>query len=183
MSPKERSWSSRSLEGALLAAVAALVACGGQGDPAAGDATGGADSATSGDAAAVASTGTERVPGVDSTWPRYGGDLGQTRFSRLDALDPGNVDRLEVAWTWRSGFTGIFEATPVVTGDGLYLSTPTVDGRQRVARLDPATGQPTWETTITVEGHRPEPTSANRGVAVADGRVLVGTLDARIVAL
>lgn len=183
MSPKEQRWSSRIVEGARLAAVAVLVACGGQGDAAAGDGGDRDDPTTSGESATAAATRTATEPGVASTWPRYGGDLGQTRFSRLDALGPGNVDSLEVAWTYRSGFTGIFEATPVVTGDGLYVSTPTVDGRQRVARLDPATGEPTWETTITVEGHRPEPTSANRGVAVADGRAFVGTLDARIVAL
>ena len=123
------------------------------------------------------------VQGADGDWPTYGGDLAQTRFARLPALDPAAASRMERGWSVRTGIPGVFEATPVVLDGRLYVSTPTRGGEQRVLKLDAATGERLWEATVRVGRSRPEPTRASRGVAVGDGRVYLATLDARLLAL
>ena len=39
-------------------------------------------------------------------WPSYGNDIGGTRYSPLAQIDRGNVGRLRVAWTYRTGEVG-----------------------------------------------------------------------------
>ena len=40
---------------------------------------------------------------VDGDWPTYGNDPGGTLYSPLAQIDRGNVSRLRVAWTYRTG--------------------------------------------------------------------------------
>lgn len=177
---------------AALAAAVALAAAGCDGEPAAGGdvAPGDGTSGTPGTAAASAGPGDAGSSGADGAvvsagqdWPTYGGVPAATRHSRLSEVDRANVGRLERAWEHRTGVQGIFEATPVVVDGEMYLSTPVAGGRQQVEKLDAATGELIWETTLEVEQARPDPTTASRGVAVHRGRVFVATLDARLVAL
>ena len=46
----------------------------------------------------------DSIPPAD--WPSYGNDAGGTRYSLLAQIDRGNVKRLRVAWTYRTGETG-----------------------------------------------------------------------------
>lgn len=39
-------------------------------------------------------------------WPTYGNDAGGTRYSPLRQIDRGNVTRLRIAWTYRTGEVG-----------------------------------------------------------------------------
>ncbi|MGZ8378519.1 MAG: alpha/beta fold hydrolase [Gemmatirosa sp.] len=86
-------------------------------------------------------------------WPVTGGDAGGMRYSPLTGIDRRNVGALEVAWTWATGETpiartdstlaarpGAFQATPLMIGDTLFLSTP----YNRVVALDAATGRELW---------------------------------------
>lgn len=116
-------------------------------------------------------------------WPTYGGTLAGTRFSRLSSIDTANAGRLRRAWSVRTGIEGIFEATPVVIDGAMYLPTPVAGGEQRVLKLNAATGERIWSTTLRVDASRAEPVRASRGVAVHRGRVYVATVDARLVAL
>src|SRR5262245_62235212 len=45
-------------------------------------------------------------PVTAGEWPSYGNDVGGTRYSPLDQIDRGNVERLRVAWTYRTGEVG-----------------------------------------------------------------------------
>ena len=67
-------------------------------------------------------------------WPVYGADKAGTKYSPLDQIDRDNFEELEIAWRWRSVDDAIrardaylnknmFEATPLVIGDTLYLTT------------------------------------------------------------
>ncbi len=87
-------------------------------------------------------------------WPVYGGDAGGTKYSSLDQIHRENVAMLQPAWEWRVGESAIpesegvkaarpgnFQATPLVIGDTMYLSTPF----NRVVALDAGTGRQLWE--------------------------------------
>src|SRR5687768_14483923 len=75
-----------------------------------------------------------RLDDDDAQWQHYGGDAGGTRHAASRRITPDNVTQLEIAWTYRTGELGVgfvsadklaFEATPILAGDTLYLSTPT----------------------------------------------------------
>lgn len=82
-------------------------------------------------------------------WPVYGGDQAATRYSPLSDINRGNVQSLEVAWTWRPGEAalevygtepGTFQNTPLMIDDVLYVSTP----YNRVVALDARAGTELW---------------------------------------
>ena len=100
----------------------------------------------------------KRVPATTDSarrveWPVYGGDPGAQRYSPLQDINPANVAALQSAWEWRTGETemtdstgagidpGYFEATPIMLGDTLYLSTPF----HRVVALDAESGRELWK--------------------------------------
>ena len=113
------------------------------------------------------------APGAECSaagdWPFYGGDAGGTRWSALDQIDRGNVERLQEAWRIRTGDLDAvppppghmaFQSTPILVDDLLVLPTP----MGRVLALDPETGAERWRfdaTTKTLE----VPEFTARGVA------------------
>jgi quinoprotein glucose dehydrogenase len=134
-------------------------------------------------------------------WPEYGGDAGGMHYSPLADITPENVERLEVAWTYRHGqwsdgkgdwsATSAFELTPIVVDGTLYGCTP----MNRVFALDPETGQERWSFDPEID---PAGRYANqlicRGVAfwrdperapdqACARRILTATNDARLIAL
>ena len=133
-------------------------------------------------------------------WPHYGGSLGGDRHATPSSITPGNVGRLALAWTYRTGdatdgedFDGNpsrFRATPILVGDRLIAST----GFNRVFALDPATGREIWTYDPGVDfSDTYSEMFTSRGVAAWSGpasdlercreRVFLGTLDARLIAL
>jgi quinoprotein glucose dehydrogenase len=88
-------------------------------------------------------------PTVRVPWPFYGGDQAGSKYSPLDDIHRGNVDRLEVAWQWAPAEQtfeefgtrpGAFQTTPLMIDDVLYLSTP----YNRVVALDARSGRERW---------------------------------------
>ena len=82
----------------------------------------------------------------DGEWPTYGGDLGHTRYSALDQIDPGNFSDLEVAWRFKTENLGprpefIFQSTPLMVGGVLYTTAGT---RRAAVALDAETGEMLW---------------------------------------
>jgi quinoprotein glucose dehydrogenase len=85
----------------------------------------------------------------DGGWPFYGGDQAGSKYSRLDQINRENVGHLKIAWEWHPAETplsqygtkpGMFEATPILVENTLYLST----SYNRVVALNPATGEVRW---------------------------------------
>src|SRR5438552_1054830 len=72
-------------------------------------------------------------------WPSYGNDPGAMRYSTLRQIHTGNVDRLTLAWTFRTGKPGS-EAIPIVFNGVMYVTVP--DG---VYALVPETGELLWK--------------------------------------
>ena len=82
-------------------------------------------------------------------WPTYGGQPSGTQYSSLDQVNLGNVDRLEIAWTYHAGdlSTGsdgvdatAYQVTPIYNNGRLYLCTPF----NHIVALDPGTGDERW---------------------------------------
>jgi len=85
----------------------------------------------------------------DQEWRYYGGDAGGQKYSTLTDINRGNVAALAPAWQWQTGEAplpqystspGMFEATPLMIGGVLYLSTP----YNRVIALEAASGRELW---------------------------------------
>ena len=88
-------------------------------------------------------------PGTMIEWPYVGSEQAQTKYSAADEITVANVGELEIVWTWEPNETpleeygtrpGPFQATPIMVGDVLYLSTMYT----RVAALDAETGAELW---------------------------------------
>jgi alcohol dehydrogenase (cytochrome c) len=119
----------------------------------------------------------DREPG---NWLTYSRGYNGQRFSPLDQITADNVRNLRAAWTYQIQQQGKFSASPIAIDGILYISEPGGD----VVALDGLTGRPVWRF-----GRRPPPDlhaccgSANRGLAVIDDLLLVGTLDAHLLAI
>lgn len=112
-------------------------------------------------------------------WLTYGRDYGNQRFSPLDQIQTGNVQRLRPAWIFKSGVNATFQATPIVVDGVMYLSLPF----NHVVALDAANGKELWRYQHKRRTDKMCCGPANRGVAVAYGKVFLGTVDARLIAL
>jgi glucose dehydrogenase len=76
---------------------------------------------------------------AQTDWPSYGNDPGAMRYSSLRQINPGNVARMTLAWTFRTGKPGS-EAVPIVVNGVMYVTAP--DG---VYALTPETGELLWK--------------------------------------
>jgi quinohemoprotein ethanol dehydrogenase len=115
-------------------------------------------------------------------WTKHGGDDAETYYSPLNRITNANVSRLAPAWTFDLGTQGNHEATPIVV-DGVLYATGTWSN---VFAVDARTGKEKWRwepQLPTTGGPRLCCGPVNRGVAVENGKVFVGLLDARLVAL
>lgn len=119
---------------------------------------------------------------ADSEWPLHGRTLDEQRFSPLEAIHRRNLGQLGLAWSVPTGTTRGMEATPIVVDGVMYVTT----AWSRLIVLDAATGQERWRYDPKVPGWKARHACCdvvNRGVAVSKGRVYLGTLDGRLVAL
>lgn len=129
--------------------------------------------------------------GPVSDWAEYGAVKGGNRYSALDQITSENVDRLEIAWTYETGHVTeggylVFQNTPIVVDDTLFLCTPT----NQVIALDPETGRELWKFDPEISSEGAYVLNC-RGVstwldesAPADAlcrrRIIMGTVDARM---
>ena len=115
-------------------------------------------------------------------WLSYGRDYYEQRFSTLDQITDANVGQLGLAWQFETATDRGLEATPLVI-DGVMYTT----GSWSVTyAIDARTGKQLWK--YDPEVHRKYDNLAccdvvNRGAAYYKGKVYVGVLDGRLVAL
>ncbi len=114
-------------------------------------------------------------------WLTYSGDLGAQRFSPLREITPANVAALRPAWIYQALVAGPLQVSPLVVDGIMYLT----EFQGHVAALDARSGRVLWRynqaipSNLLALGFAP----TNRGVAIRDSTVYVGTPDARLVAL
>ena len=118
-------------------------------------------------------------------WVTNGGNLTNQRYSTLKQINTSNVKQLKGAWMTRlkgSGFDGkySFEATPLVKDGIMYVIT----GNDDVFALNAKTGEILWQYWSGLAGKRALCCGwANRGLAMGEGLLFFGQLDATVVAL
>jgi quinohemoprotein ethanol dehydrogenase len=123
---------------------------------------------------------------VGKDWLTNGGNLTNQRYSSLKQINTGNVGQLKGAWTIRlkgSGLGGKYslEASPLVKDGIMYVVT----GNDDVFALNAKTGEFLWEYWSGIDQKISTVCCgwANRGLALGDGLVFLGQLDATVVAL
>jgi quinohemoprotein ethanol dehydrogenase len=120
--------------------------------------------------------------GGSADWPLHGRTEGETRFSPLARINPDTVKDLGLAWSFATETTRGLEATPIVSNGVLY----TTGSWSIVYALDARTGRLLWKWDPEVPrawGQKACCDVVNRGAALHNGRVYVGTLDGRLVSL
>ena len=124
----------------------------------------------------------ERAADDVGNWLSHGQTYAEDRFSRLDQISTRNVAELGLAWSFDTGMRGGMEATPLVVDGTMYLTGPW----SIVYALDARTGSLRWMRDPEVprlHGLKACCDVVNRGLAFYRGKVYVGTLDGRLVAL
>src|SRR5271168_3637442 len=116
-------------------------------------------------------------------WLSYHNTYKGYNYSGLDQINASNVKNLQVAWIHFPGRTtrGI-QSMPLAKDGVLYYS----GSYSRVFALDGATGKVLWtyfpeldDQLVARQTHSPY----NRGMAMGDGKLYVGTVDGRLIAL
>ena len=117
-----------------------------------------------------------------SNWLMYGRTYDDHRFSPLNQINEQTVGKLGLAWSRELGTTRGLEATPLVEDGVIY----TTGSWSVVYAIDAKTGEIRW----TYDPKVPRENAyficcdvVNRGVALYKGKVYVGTLDGRLIAL
>jgi quinoprotein glucose dehydrogenase len=111
------------------------------------------------------------MTGSELDWPVYLGDAGSRQYSVLNQITRANVDRLEMAWIYRSGDArsdnlSQIQCNPLIVDGVLYGTTPGL----RLVALDAATGRELWRFDPFSGRNASERPGVNRGVVYwADG--------------
>ncbi len=133
-------------------------------------------------AIAVFALGATSAPKPSDNWATTGNDSGKSHHSLLTDITPANVGKIGLAWQAELGTNRVLEATPIVINGVLYTSG--VAGRAYA--FNAATGRKLWEFDPPVDMQINRGVCcdmANRGVAVARGKVFVSALDGVLYAL
>jgi alcohol dehydrogenase (cytochrome c) len=108
------------------------------------------------------------------------GSYAQTRYHLANQINTSNVGRLKPAFVFQTAVLESMETAPIVVDGIMYLTT----SYNHVYAIDAATGQEYWHYK-----HKQGPVTTyccgpnNRGVAIMNDRVYMGTLDAKLLAL
>jgi len=145
-------------------------------------------------AGGAATTTTKALPGVTSitqsmldaaaadtkNWIHSNGSYDQTRFYRGDQINAHNVAKLKPAFVFQTAVLESMETAPIVVDGVMFLTT----SFNHVYAIDAVTGEEFWHykqklgpiVTVCCGNN-------NRGVAIEGGKLFMGTIDAKLVAL
>jgi len=123
---------------------------------------------------------------VGKDWVTNGGNLTNNRYSTLKQIDTTNVGKLKGAWMTRLKGSGVggkysLEASPLVKDGIMYVVT----GNDDVFALNAKTGEFIWEYWSGIDQAISTICCGwvNRGLAMGEGQIYLGQLDANVVAL
>ena len=99
--------------------------------------------------------------GAGEDWAHYLGHPTSNQYSSLNQINKDNVDQLEVAWTYVSGDSAMYQTNNLVVDGVVYTSTP----ERRTVAINGTTGEVLWEfdPNLLLEENLPR-NMAHRGV-------------------
>jgi alcohol dehydrogenase (cytochrome c) len=115
-----------------------------------------------------------------ANWLHTNGDYDQSRFYAGNQINAENVKKLRPQFTFQTEVRESMETAPIVVDGIMYMTT----SFNHVYALDAVTGREFWHFK-----HKMGPITTfccgpnNRGVAIEGGKLFMGTLDAKLVAL
>ena len=120
----------------------------------------------------------EEAPTRES-WLHYGGNYASWRHSPISELTPASAANLRIAWIAQTGVPSQLEASPVIYDGILYLTS----SMNRLLAYDAGDGTLLWR----YDHENPSDLRiccgpVNRGVGIGGDLVVMGTLDARLIA-
>ena len=116
----------------------------------------------------------------NANWLHTNGDYAQTRYYGGNQISTANVKNLRPAFVFQTEVVESMETAPIVVDGVMYLTT----SYNHIYAIDAVTGKQFWHYK-----HKMGPVTTfccgpnNRGVAISGGKIFMGTLDARLVAL
>lgn len=146
------------------------------------------------------------VSDASTNWQYYGNTPAGTRYVPFEQINKDNVDKLEVAWQYRTGeiATGAseYQNTPIQIGNTVYTCTPL----SKVIALDADTGEERWVFDPKIEDTHVwnrcrgvayyEPAAVKKPVSfngttpvkanqpgICEKRIVLTTVDARMIEL
>ena len=137
------------------------------------------------------------TPGTEQKdWAHWGNTTAGNRFAALDQINKGNIDKLQVAWTFRTGdipqSTGAGaedQNTPLQIGDTVYTCTAygkvfalDVDTGTQRWKFDPQGTAPNWQRCRGLGYSETQVSSDSQPTACAK-RLFLPTGDARLIAI
>ena len=133
---------------------------------------------------AFANDSVEAIIKDPKQWGIQTGDYFNQRYSKLDEINAKNVKKLQVAWTFSTGVLRGHEGSPLVIGNMMYVHTP-FPNNVFALNLDEG-GKIVWKYEP-----KQDPSvipvmccdTVNRGLAYADGMILLHQADTTLVAL
>lgn len=127
------------------------------------------------------------APEDPGAWPRQGRDMGDSWYSPLDGIDADNAQRLGLAFEFtdfniRGRTHYALQSTPLMQDGTLYFSGPWGEAYA----VDARNGELRWMFDTDADGQYARNGCCgvlNRGVALAQGRLFVGSLDGHLFAI
>ncbi|WP_421697237.1 lanthanide-dependent methanol dehydrogenase XoxF5 [Ancylobacter sp.] len=117
-------------------------------------------------------------------WGIQTGDYANTRYSKLDQINAGNVGKIQVAWTFSTGVLRGHEGGPLIIGDVMYVHTPfpnivyalDLNNEGRILWKYEPKQDPNVIPVMCCD-------TVNRGLAYSDGTIFLHQADTTLVAL
>ena len=132
---------------------------------------------------AFANADVEKNIADSKNWAMQAGDMYNQRYSKLKQINKTNVAKMQVAWTFSTGVLRGHEGSPLVIDGTMYLHSPFPN---KVFAIDLETQKIKWR-------YEPKQDPAvipqmccdtvNRGLAYAEGKVILQQADSMLVAL
>ncbi|MFA5950198.1 MAG: methanol/ethanol family PQQ-dependent dehydrogenase [Hyphomicrobium sp.] len=134
--------------------------------------------------AAFANETVQKLSADPKNWAQQLGNYSGTRFSKLDQINTQNVKDLKVAWQFSTGVLRGHEGSPIVIGNIMYVHGPfpnpvyalDLDNDQKIIWQYNPKQDPSVIPVMCCD-------TVNRGVAYADGLILLHQADTTLVAL
>ncbi len=122
------------------------------------------------------------APANAGQWMSYGRDYAEQRFSPLSDINTQTVKNLGLAWFADFDTHRGQESTPLAIDGTIYVTT----AWSKVYAFEAATGRQLWEFDPKVPGEWAVNACCdvvNRGVAAWEGKLYLGTIDGRLIAI